>query len=93
MILLLLLILPLIGSLIISMIPVTELSEEEAKVLANTNLEAELANSTLTIEEKTTALKQETDKILKQENYKRSRILQIIGISTSLITFIISLYM
>ena len=93
MILLLLLILPLIGSLIISMIPVTELSEEEAKVLANTNLEAELANSTLTIEEKATALKQETDKILKQENYKRSRILQIIGISTSLITFIISLYM
>ena len=68
MILLLLLILPLIGSLIISMIPVSELSEEEAKVLANTNLEAELANSTLTTEEIASQVKVETDKILKQEN-------------------------
>ena len=93
MILLLLLIIPLIGSLIISMIPVSELSEEEAKVLANTNLESELAINTLTTEEITAQLKQETDKILKQENYKRSRLVQIIGMSTTLITFIISLYM
>ena len=93
MILLLLLILPLIGSLIISMIPVSELSEEEAKLLANTNLEAEIANSTLTAEEITTQIKQETDKILKQENYKRSRIVQIIGMISTMITFIISLYM
>lgn len=93
MILLLLLILPLIGSLIISMIPVSELSEEEAKVIANTNLEVELANTTLTTEEVTGQIKQETDKILKQENYKRSRIVQIIGLITTLITFIISLYM
>ena len=93
MILLLLLILPLIGSLIISMIPVSELSEEEAKVLANTNLEAELANSTLTTEEIASQVKVETDKILKQENYSRSRIVQIIGMIVTIITFIISLYM
>ena len=93
MILLLLLIIPLIGSLIISMIPVSELSEEEAKVLANTNLEAELANSTLTTEEIASQVKVETDKILKQENYSRSRIVQIIGMIVTIITFIISLYM
>jgi NADH-ubiquinone oxidoreductase chain 4 len=93
MILLLLLLIPLIGAIIISMIPVSELSEQEAKNIVENKIEAEIANMTLTTEEISLKINQGVETLLKQENYKRSRLVQIVGLSFTLITFLISIYM
>ena len=80
----LLLLIPIIGSIVISMIPVSELSEKEAKYL--------LINSKSNKIEKDSLNTQEVEKFLKQENYKRTRNLQIIGLSFAILNFLLSIY-
>ena len=93
MILLLLLLIPIIGSIVISMVPVSELSEQEAKSIVEQKIEAENSSLTLTTEEISNKIGAAIETLLKQENYTRTRLVQILGITTSLITFLISIYM
>ena len=65
----LLLLIPILGSIIISMIPVSELSEKEAEYLLMNSKSSKIEKESINI--------QEIDKLLKQENYKRTRNLQI----------------
>ena len=78
----LLLIIPIIGSIVIGLIPVSEISEKDAEFLIKNNK----------IKDNGIINKEEIESYLKQENNKRTRNLQIIGLSFAIINFIVSLY-
>ena len=89
----LLLIIPVIGSIIIGIIPVSELSEKEAeKLLMNSHARASALDHSA-MDETKKANKEEIEKILKKENTQRTRNLQIIGLTFAILNFIISIYM
>ena len=79
----LLLLIPIVGSIIISMIPVSELSEKEAEYLLINSKSSKIEKESLNI--------QEVEKLLKQENYKRTKNLQIIGLSFAILNFLLSI--
>ena len=92
----LLLIIPVIGSIIIGIIPVSELSEKEAEnLLMNSHARAceACALDHSAMGETNKANKEEIEKILKKENTQRTRNLQIIGLTFAILNFIISIYM
>ena len=81
----LLLIIPVIGSIIIGIMPVSEISEKEAATIyKNNSLELKKEGESSFV-----IPKEEIEKILKQENYKRTRSIQIVGLIITIITFIV----
>ena len=86
MIISLLLLIPKIGSIIIAIMPVSEITETEAiTIYQNKNLKTETNSKVLDIS------KEEIEKILKIENNNRTRNLQKVSIIFTLLNFILSI--